>query len=176
MFDISQTEGEPLPELETEAHGDPDGLVEDLLDATDEIGVDARIVAPEEWEHGSARGVCERRNVMTTNPMVEAVDRDNRAALASTLIHEFAHAELHFDVDDEAERSKREVEAEAVATWSVVTSVGPRQLGVLPRGVGRRRTRDAAGPVGPYLVDCGGSDRRRRRCQLSSRSCFFRRA
>ncbi|QUJ74920.1 ArdC-like ssDNA-binding domain-containing protein [Haloarcula marismortui] len=115
VFDISQTKGEPLPELETEAHGDPNGLVEDLLDATDEIGVDARIVASEEWEHGSARGVCERRNVMTTNPMVEAVDRDNRAALASTLIHEFAHAELHFNVEDEAERSKREVEAEAVA-------------------------------------------------------------
>ena len=32
-----------------------------------------------------------------------------------TLIHEYAHALLHFDVDDECERSKREVEAEAVA-------------------------------------------------------------
>ena len=32
-----------------------------------------------------------------------------------TLIHEYAHALLHFDVDDEPERAKREVEAEAVA-------------------------------------------------------------
>jgi len=31
------------------------------------------------------------------------------------LIHEYAHALLHFDVDDDTERSKREVEAEAVA-------------------------------------------------------------
>ena len=29
--------------------------------------------------------------------------------------YEYAHALLHFDVNDEAERSKREVEAEAVA-------------------------------------------------------------
>jgi len=31
------------------------------------------------------------------------------------MIHEYAHALLHFDVDDDTERSKREVEAEAVA-------------------------------------------------------------
>ena len=35
--------------------------------------------------------------------------------LARTLVHEYAHALLHFDVDDDTERSKREVEAEAVA-------------------------------------------------------------
>jgi len=32
-----------------------------------------------------------------------------------TLIHEYAHALLHVDVDDATERAKREVEAEAVA-------------------------------------------------------------
>ncbi|WP_233737812.1 hypothetical protein [Halocatena pleomorpha] len=48
-------------------------------------------------------------------PVVEAKARPNQADLAVTLIHEYAHALLHFDVDDEAERSKREVEAEAVA-------------------------------------------------------------
>jgi len=42
-------------------------------------------------------------------------DRANDADLARTLIHEYAHALLHFDVDDDTERSKREVEAEAVA-------------------------------------------------------------
>ena len=35
--------------------------------------------------------------------------------LAQTRIHEYAHALLHFDVDDDTERAKREVEAEAVA-------------------------------------------------------------
>jgi len=42
-------------------------------------------------------------------------DRENEADLARTLIHEYAHALLHFDVDDDTEQSKREVEAEAVA-------------------------------------------------------------
>jgi len=32
-----------------------------------------------------------------------------------TLIHEYVHALLHFNVDSEPERAKREVEAEAVA-------------------------------------------------------------
>jgi len=47
--------------------------------------------------------------------VVEVVDRQNRADLANTLIHEFAHAVLHFDCEDEPERASREVEAEAVA-------------------------------------------------------------
>jgi len=115
VFDISQTEGESLPELETAAHGDPDGLVEDLLAATDNLDVDATIVNPSDWEHGDARGVCKRRSPSTTNPLVEVVDRANRGDLASTLIHEYAHALLHFDCEDEPERASREVEAEAVA-------------------------------------------------------------
>ncbi len=115
VFDISQTEGEPLPELETEAYGDSDGLVEALLSASEELGVDARIVDPADWEHGDARGVCKRRSPATVNPVVEVVDRENRADLASTLIHEYTHALLHFGCDDEPERASREVEAEAVA-------------------------------------------------------------
>jgi hypothetical protein len=115
VFDISQTEGDPLPELETAAHGDPDGLVEDLLDASDSLDIDATIVEPSDWEHGDARGVCKRRSPSTMHPVVEVFDRENRADLASTLIHEYAHALLHFDCEDEPERASREVEAEAVA-------------------------------------------------------------
>ena len=48
-------------------------------------------------------------------PRIEIRDRENDADLARTLVHEYAHALLHFDVDDDTERSKREVEAEAVA-------------------------------------------------------------
>jgi len=40
---------------------------------------------------------------------------ENDADLATTLVHEDAHALLHGDVVNEAERSKREVEVEAVA-------------------------------------------------------------
>ena len=115
VFDVSQTEGEPLPELETAAFGDADDLVPVLKRVADELGVTVRIVDADDWEYGDAKGVCKQRNLHELIPVVEVKDRANQADLAVTLIHEYAHALLHFDVDDEEERSKREVEAEAVA-------------------------------------------------------------
>ncbi|RKD86277.1 ArdC-like ssDNA-binding domain-containing protein [Halopiger aswanensis] len=115
VFDISQTKGEPLPDLETEATGDAGDLVPQLIDAADELGVTVRILPEEEWTHGEARGVCKQRSLIDMQPRVEIRDRENNADLARTLIHEYAHALLHFDVDDDTERSKRELEAEAVA-------------------------------------------------------------
>ena len=112
---MSQTEGEPLPELETEATGDADDPVPTLLDAAVSLDVDIRVVDAAEWEHGDAKGVCKHRTLHEGQPVVEAKARSNQADLAVTLIHEYAHALLHFDGDDEPERAKREVEAEAVA-------------------------------------------------------------
>jgi hypothetical protein len=115
VFDVSQTEGEPLPDLDTEATGDAGDLVSQLTDAADELGVTVRIVPADEWTHGEAKGICEQLSLVDMQPRVEVRDRENNADLARTLIHEYAHALLHFDVDDDTERSKREVEAEAVA-------------------------------------------------------------
>jgi hypothetical protein len=115
VFDISQTEGEPLPDLDTEATGDAGDLVEQLTAAADDLGVTVRIVPVTEWTHGEAKGICEQLSLVDVQPLVEVRDRANKADLARTLIHEYAHALLHFDVDDEPERAKREVEAEAVA-------------------------------------------------------------
>jgi len=58
-----------------------------------------------------AKGICEQLSLVDVQPLVEVRDRENEADLARTLIHEYAHALLHFDVDDDTERSKREVEA-----------------------------------------------------------------
>jgi len=115
VFDVSQTEGEPLPELETAATGDADDLVPALLDAAAVLDVEVRVVDAAEWEHGDAMGVCKHRTLHECQPVIEAKARPNQADLAVTLIHEYAHALLHFDGDDEPERAKREVEAEAVA-------------------------------------------------------------
>ncbi|WP_415383348.1 DUF955 domain-containing protein [Halosimplex sp. TS25] len=115
MFDISQTEGEPLPDLDAEATRDADDLVEQLIAAAEEFGVTVRIVPAEEWTHGEAKGICEQLSLFDAQPLVEVRDRENEADLARTLIHEYAHALLHFDVDDDTERAKCEVEAEAVA-------------------------------------------------------------
>ena len=115
VFDVSQTEGDPLPDLDTDATGNADGLVERLTDAAETLGVTVRIVSAHEWTHGGAKGICEQGSHADLQPRVEVRDRENEADLARTLIHEYAHALLHFNVDDDTERSKREVEAEAVA-------------------------------------------------------------
>ncbi|NHN47989.1 ImmA/IrrE family metallo-endopeptidase [Halostella sp. JP-L12] len=117
VFDVSQTDGVPLPDLDTEAAGDGTELVPALLDVADELGVDVRVVPASDWSHGDAEGVCRQDHSPGDRPLVEAKDRENRADLAATLIHEYAHAVLHVgaDIVDETARSKREVEAEAVA-------------------------------------------------------------
>jgi hypothetical protein len=115
VFDVSQTEGEPLPELEREATGEAGSLVEQVTGAAETLGVTVRIVPEAEWAHGEAKGICEQVSLVDMQPLVEVRDRENRADLARTLVHEYAHALLHSDVGDDIERSKREVEAEAVA-------------------------------------------------------------
>jgi len=115
VFDVSQTEGEPLPELETDATGDGGESVEQLTDLADEIGVAVRIVPDGKWSHGDADGICQWPEGRHGEPVVKIRDRQQRAAVAGTLIHEYAHALLHSGNLDEPERAKREVEAEAVA-------------------------------------------------------------
>ncbi|WP_323173242.1 DUF955 domain-containing protein [Natrialba sp. PRR66] len=114
VFDISQTKGESLPELETEATGEADELVLALLKGAPMLDMEVEVVSPAEWPHGDARGVCQYRSPVE-RPLIKVRDRENSADLAVTTVHEYAHALLHGDVDDKTERSKREVEAEAVA-------------------------------------------------------------
>jgi hypothetical protein len=128
VFDISQTEGEPLPELETATTGDAGDLVSRVLDAAGSLGVSVRVRSASAWEHGEADGVCRQHDPRTTQPLVEVVDRENDADLATTLVHEYAHAVLHFGVEEEPERAKRELEAEAVAY------IVGRQYGLDPGG------------------------------------------
>ncbi|MFC7130591.1 ArdC-like ssDNA-binding domain-containing protein [Haloferax chudinovii] len=114
VFDSSQTEGEDLPSLDTSAEGDAETLLPAVLDAAEEIGVEVELVSTGEWSYGDAKGVC-RESPDGGFPIVEVLRRDNDAAMASTVVHEYAHALLHVGIDDDTERSKREVEAEAVA-------------------------------------------------------------
>src|SRR6056297_1377802 len=88
VFDVSQTEGEPLPELGTEATGDAEDLVPELTAAAEELDVTVRTVDAAEWEHGDARGVCKYRQ-QDSQPLVEAKARTNQADLATTLVHEY---------------------------------------------------------------------------------------
>jgi hypothetical protein len=111
VFDVSQTEGEPLPEVEMAASGDTSALHPALVAVAQEKGYDYSLVPEAEWSHGSATGVCAPRS---DPPVIEILDHENTADLARTAIHEFAHAELHTELSDD-EPSTTEVEAEAVA-------------------------------------------------------------
>lgn len=118
VFDVSQTEGEPLPELDTDAAGEASGLFDAVKRAAENDGYPVEQVAPDEWAEGSANGVCKiSRTEDDAVPEIKIQDREPVAAKTSTLIHEYAHAAAHLDrgADDDSDKVAREVEAEAVA-------------------------------------------------------------
>ncbi|RBI63889.1 DUF955 domain-containing protein [halophilic archaeon] len=114
VFDVSQTEGEPLPELETAVYGEADDLVSAALAAAETLGVSAELVATEEWSYGDAKGVCKHRNGELQPHVAVRADLDSAIA-AHVLAHEYAHARLHVGRETDDERAAREVEAESVA-------------------------------------------------------------
>ncbi len=115
VFDVSQTEGEPLPNLDTDVTGEGSTLLSSLLDTADTLEIDVDLVSPEEWSHGQTQGVCFPRGEQREQPHVCVKQQSNEAAVAHTLVHEFAHALIHTDGFDNSEEAKREVEAESVA-------------------------------------------------------------
>ena len=111
VFDISQTEGEPLPELHRKADGEADWLLDILLQVAAEWTVEVRIIADEEWPHGSAWGVYG-----TADDRIDLRDRENTADLVRTFVHELAHARLHPEVPvDSQQAAAFELDAEATA-------------------------------------------------------------
>jgi hypothetical protein len=116
VFDISQTEGEPLPELETAAEGDGTSLRSAVEDACTDLPVEYEAVPKQQWDHGQANGVCTGFAPYSADPVVEVKERSDDAAFTGVLIHELAHALLHYpERRDGDRRDSREVEAEAVA-------------------------------------------------------------
>jgi hypothetical protein len=114
VFDVSQTEGEPLPESpDVDAHADDEDHAEavraQLLDAADALGYPVTVVDPAEWDR-EAKAVAD---TSASPPEVEIQDRAPAAA-AGDLAHELAHAYLHSGSETSTKRG-REVEAEAVA-------------------------------------------------------------
>lgn len=108
VFDYSQTDGEPLPTsgvalLEGEA---PEGLWDAIAAQIAALGYTLQ------------RGDCGTANGWTDGAakVIRVRDDISDAAATKTLIHELAHAMLHFDDPDApAHRGLAEVEAESVA-------------------------------------------------------------
>ncbi|MCF2165414.1 ArdC-like ssDNA-binding domain-containing protein [Halobacterium salinarum] len=116
VFDVSQTEGKPLPESpDIDAHADDKDHANDvlcqLMGATSSLGYEVTVVDPAEWTR-EAKAVADTG---ATPPAIEIQDRAPAAA-AGDLAHEIAHAYLHTDSRrDEVTKAGREIEAEAVA-------------------------------------------------------------
>ena len=113
VFDVSQTEGEPLPALETAAAGAVGGLVPALVAIAGDLDVTVELLSDAAWSHGQSKGVCRWPDDEEEPPRIEVNEGLPEADLAVTLVHEYAHALLHGEGDKA--RGKREVEAEAVA-------------------------------------------------------------
>jgi antirestriction protein ArdC len=117
VFDISQTDGMPLPELPTKSVGERgEDMLNRLLRFAASRGVTVRFV--EKCKLNGAAGTSRGAEIeiRTTNTDV--------TTQAATLVHEIAHSLLHWGADGqkitsrdgkEIDRQQRELEAEATA-------------------------------------------------------------
>lgn len=111
VYDVSQTEGEPLPEYVTKLQGNNVGDFQLLLSALTELS--PYMVSFEDIE-GRANGYCNyaKQKIAVQQGMSQEMT-------LKTFIHEIAHAREHsaanFEEGEEPSRRTKEVEAESVA-------------------------------------------------------------
>jgi hypothetical protein len=103
VFDIAQTEGEPLPSASA-ASGDPGRRTHDLRAVIAARGITVEDAADLDGALGLSAGG--RIQILAGLPPAEEF---------VVLVHEFAHELLHRTADRSASRDTRELEAEAVA-------------------------------------------------------------
>ena len=111
VFDVSQTEGEPLPQLVNELNGSVEAY-QDLMQAIRDVSPFP--VSFEEIQ-GGAKGFCDpvTQRIVIQQGMSEAQS-------VKTAIHEVTHADLHAPeqnliLADRTDRRTREIEAESAA-------------------------------------------------------------
>jgi len=117
VFDISQTEGTPLPELPTESVGERgEDMLARLLRFAESRGITVRFV--EKCKLNGAAGTSRGNEIE-----IRTSDTDTTTQ-AATLAHEIAHSVLHWTADGkkitsrdgkEIDKQQRELEAEATA-------------------------------------------------------------
>lgn len=111
VFDVSQTDGEPLPEP-ARVNGDPSDHLQSLKALVAERG----IALDNSDLPGSADGVS-RGGRISTRPGLSSAEE------FSVIVHELAHELLHRGENRPASKTVRETEAEAVA-FVVSQSIG----------------------------------------------------
>ena len=112
VFDISQTSGEPIPELISDLKGtsqEVELLIESIKEVSD---IPIEFVSPENDEtlYDGAKGYYSRTDdKIVINSELEDLQ------IAKTLAHEYAHSLLHKDKSIKKSQSQREIEAESLA-------------------------------------------------------------
>lgn len=114
VFDISQTSGEPLPELINEL----DGTVEAYNQLFNAISSVSKYKVEFEDIVGGAKGYCDYSNkkIAINNNMSEVQN-------IKTLIHEITHADFHVpEIEQSIKKDRRTREVEAESTAFVVSN------------------------------------------------------
>jgi antirestriction protein ArdC len=117
VFDISQTDGTPLPELPTKSTGERGAdMLTRLLGFAESRGIAVRFV--DQCCLNGAAGTSRGKEIEVRTAVTDITTQ------AATLAHEIAHSLLHWDADGhkittrdgkEIGKQQRELEAEAVA-------------------------------------------------------------
>ena len=117
VFDISQTDGAPLPELPTKSVGERgEDMLKRLLRFAESRGISVRFV--EKCKLNGAAGTSRGMEIEIRTSETDVTTQ------AATLAHEIAHSLLHFMADGkrittrdgkEIDKQQRELEAEATA-------------------------------------------------------------
>lgn len=105
VFDVSQTEGDEIPEL-------CKTLVEDSQEAV-EIYIKLKSVIEIPVRHGDCQG--SKGYYSPTENLIQLDINNPLAQNAKTLVHEYAHYLLHREEDEKRSRNDEEVEAESIA-------------------------------------------------------------
>jgi antirestriction protein ArdC len=110
VFDISQTEGEEIPEIVVPLQGDDAGLYEALYRSAE---LNSMPVYQEALEH--CNGYCKFNKAGDKVERIVVANHLSQLHKCKTLAHELAHALMHKGVDYAAHRPQCEQEAESVA-------------------------------------------------------------
>jgi hypothetical protein len=112
VFDHSQTDGEPLPEIDSNAKEGGEDLLPRIESAAAELGVQLVYKAiPGAAEGLSKGGIIEIEETLST------------AARCGVIVHELSHEILHRQNRKETTRQQRELEAESVS-YAVLAHYG----------------------------------------------------
>ena len=112
VYDVSQTDGEPLPSLNMDMSDDMPELLKPLKDYTVKEGIELEFNKPANDPHltPGTQGYSQKGRVVINT------EENNLTEQASILIHELAHEKLHdFQKRVELTKEIKEMEADAVA-------------------------------------------------------------